>query len=184
VAGRQERKRAEVMEDACMEKILLVDDEPEWFEVTRTYLTRPTRLRARRYDVIWTDASSVAKAYLEQAYESESRFHLAIIDLVYILKDSHVPPAPYKAVYREGLHLLDWVRSDQRFSALPVITTASYVAEDKEPWEEIALSHGANVHFGQPLDEDLLRATVARLLKGPGGPASESRQNGNGRRAK
>jgi CheY-like chemotaxis protein len=119
-----------------MKKILVVDDNPVSCELIREVLERPD------LQVLEADNG-------EEALEKIAR---EVPDLV--LLDIQMP-------LLDGYEVVQRIRSDPRFSALPVIALTAYAM----PYDrEKALVLGFDAHITKPIDAASLRAKIENLL--------------------
>lgn len=129
--------------EAPVDKVLIVDDIPEYVETISAYLE---------------DGFSVLKAYsLEQAKQvtGENTIQLAVLD---IRLDEDDPEN------RDGLVLLEWLR--QRLPDLKVIVMSAYREFDRAVE---ALNAGADYFMRKPLEPDELNEIVEKLKSSPKG---------------
>ncbi len=132
--------KGEVM---AMQKILIVDDDPDLRQALRL------RLRANRYDTIHAadGYSAIALAYKE-------RPNLIILDL-------GLPAG-------DGFVVLDRLQRDDKLSSIPVVVLT---ARDPQNNEQQALQAGAAAFFQKPADNaellNVIRATLHHTAAGP-----------------
>jgi len=120
-----------------MKKILLAEDNPANRELLREFLQR------WGYDVI--EASDGADAL--------TKIHATLPDLV--LCDIQLPVL-------DGFGVVQALRKDQRFTQTPVIAlTAFAMRGDKEK----ILSAGFNTYQSKPIESEMLKENIRRLLK-------------------
>lgn len=127
-----------------MKQILIVEDKATSRELLRTILEQ------RGYGVIEAADGD----------EAIQRLHEATPDLV--LLDLQIP-------IRNGYHVLQVIRGDERFAGLPVVAlTASAMQGDREK----ALAAGFTGYIAKPVGLKQLRDEVDRLLGRSGNPVT------------
>ena len=125
--------------------ILVVDDEPDVAELFRQCFRR--ELRQGRYVMLFAQSGEAALDILRQDVQPE---------LLVILSDINMPGM-------DGLSLLREVK--QRRAGLPVIMVTAYGDDERR---RKASEYGAAEFVTKPVDFDLLKQQLQRLLAQPG----------------
>lgn len=132
-------------------KILVVEDDDVF------HIMEEEALRKEGYEVYWTDATVVAKTYLEHG-----DFNLLVLDLDQLRR---VPYGPLLS--EEGLRFLANLRASPKFSKdrLAIIATTVYIPEEgPASFKERSFYAGADDFIEQPVTAAMLIPSVQRLL--------------------
>lgn len=123
-----------------MEKVLIVDDIPEYVETIEAYIEE-------RASVLKAHSLSEAKSLIQA-----NRIDLAIVD---IRLDEGDPEN------RDGLELLVWLR--KIFPKVGIIVMSAYKEFD---YAVEALNAGADYFMRKPIDPDELNSIVDKIISG------------------